>query len=49
MLVVGEVSKVNDDNCDNVFLEKSTRFSAVEEDEAIVHPPVNEYKNVCVK
>lgn len=45
-LIVGEVSKVNDDNCDNVFLKPSERFIPLEEDEAIVHPLVNEYNNL---
>lgn len=43
LLIVGEVSKVNDDNTDNVFFKKSERFSKVEEDEAISYPLVNEY------
>ena len=43
LLIVGEVSKVNDDNTDNVFYKKSERFIAVEEDEEITHPLVNEY------
>lgn len=43
LLIVGEVSKVNDDNNDNVFYKKSERFSKVEEDEAIIYPLVNEY------
>ena len=43
LLVVGEVSKVNDDNTDNVFYKPSERFAAVEEDEAITYPLVNEY------
>jgi len=43
LLIVGEVSKVNDDNTDNVFFKKSERFSTVEEDEAIIYPLVNEY------
>lgn len=43
LLIVGEVSKVNDDNCDNVFLNPSKRFSVIEEDEAPIHPLVNEY------
>lgn len=45
-LVVGEVSKVNDDNTDNYFLENTARFSKVEEDEAILHPLCNEYDSV---
>lgn len=43
MLVAGEVSKVNDDNCDNVFYVKSERFCAIDEDESPVYPLVNEY------
>jgi len=43
LLIVGEVSKVNDDNTDNVFYKKSERFSKVEEDEEIIYPLVNEY------
>ncbi len=43
LLIVGEVSKVNDDNTDNVFYKKSERFSTVEEDEEITYPLVNEY------
>ena len=45
-LVVGEVSKVNDDNTDNYFLEDTARFSQVEEDEPILHPLCNEYDRV---
>ena len=43
MLIVGEVSKVNDDNNDNVFLVKTERFCGIEEDEAPIHLLVNEY------
>ena len=43
LLIVGEVSKVNDDNTDNVFLKKSERFIEVEEDTGILYPLVNEY------
>lgn len=43
LLIVGEVSKVNDDNTDNVFYESSERFAEVEEDEEIFYPLVNEY------
>ena len=45
-LVVGEVSKVNDDNTDNYFLEPTARFAEIEEDEAILHPLCNEYNKV---
>ena len=43
ILIAGEVSKVNDDNTDNVFYQPSERFSMVEEDEDIIYPLVNEY------
>lgn len=43
LLIVGEVSKVNDDNTDNVFFKKSERFADVIEDEEITYPLVNEY------
>lgn len=46
MLIVGEVSKVNDDNNDNVFLNPLERFSAIVEDEPAIHPLVNEYDNL---
>ena len=42
-LVAGEVSKVNDDNTDNAFLETVSRFAEIEEDEAPLHPLCNEY------
>ena len=43
LLIVGEVSKVNDDNTDNIFYKKSERFAEVQEDEEIIYPLVNEY------
>lgn len=42
-LVAGEVSKVNDDNTDNYFMEPTSRFADIEEDEPILHPLCNEY------
>lgn len=42
-LIVGEVSKVNDDNSDNYFLEPTFRFAEIEEDEPVLHPLCNEY------
>ncbi len=42
-LLIGEVSKVNDDNTDNFFLEPTSRFADIEEDEEILHPLCNEY------
>lgn len=45
-LIVGEVSKVNDDNTDNYFLESTSRFADIEEDEAMLHPLCNEYDKI---
>lgn len=45
-LVVGEVSKVNDDNTDNYWIEPTYRFSRIEEDEPVTHPLCNEYDNL---
>ncbi len=45
-LVAGEVSKVNDDNLDNVFAEKQNRFTQILEDEKAEWPLVNEYNNL---
>lgn len=42
-LVVGEVSKVNDDTADNYWLESTFRFAEIEEDESPAHPLCNEY------
>ncbi len=42
-LICGEVSKVNDDLTDNYFMEKTSRFPTIEEDEPAVHPMCNEY------
>jgi D-lyxose ketol-isomerase len=42
-LVCGEVSKINDDNTDNVFAEEQKRFSDIIEDEAPIYPLCNEY------
>ncbi|GGG31018.1 D-lyxose/D-mannose family sugar isomerase [Chelatococcus composti] len=41
-VLVGEVSQVNDDHADNVFLEELPRFAAIEEDEPPLHPLWNE-------
>jgi D-lyxose ketol-isomerase len=38
MVLVGEVSKVNDDFTDNYFFDAKTRFSGIEEDEPALHP-----------
>lgn len=42
-LIVGEVSKVNDDNNDNIFADRSERFSEIIEDEPKYRLLVNEY------
>ena len=42
-LVIGEVSKVNDDKTDNVFAVVRDRFCPIEEDEAPYRLLVNEY------
>ena len=43
-LVIGEVSKINDDNTDNVFAYPQERFCAVTEDEPRYRLLVNEYE-----
>jgi hypothetical protein len=43
-VLVGEVSKVNDDHTDNRFYEPVGRFPAIEEDEAPLHLLVNDYE-----
>jgi len=45
-LVVGEVSKVNDDTTDNYFLESTARFADIEEDVQMLHPLCNEYDRI---
>ena len=42
-LIVGEVSRVNDDNCDNVYPVEAVRFCEIEEDEEKRYVLVNEY------
>ena len=42
-VVCGEVSKVNNDLTDNYFLEPTSRFPKIEEDEPVLHPMCNEY------
>lgn len=42
-VLVGEVSKVNDDNKDNRFLEPRGRFPEIDEDEAPLYYLCNEY------
>jgi len=43
MLLLGEVSKVNDDHNDNFFVEKLGRFPDIEEDEEPLHLLVGDY------
>ena len=43
MVLVGEVSKCNDDTCDNRFLEPTGRFPDIDEDEAPLYLLCNEY------
>ena len=45
-VVVGEVSKVNDDHTDNYFLDPIARFADIDEDEAPVHLLCNEYDRI---
>jgi D-lyxose ketol-isomerase len=46
-LIVGEVSKINDDSTDNKFLDKTAyEVSAIEEDEPIVYPLNSEFNKV---
>ncbi|MBQ9467621.1 MAG: D-lyxose/D-mannose family sugar isomerase [Clostridia bacterium] len=42
-VLIGEVSKVNDDNCDNRFYEDMGRFPKIEEDEKPYRLLCNEY------
>lgn len=42
-VLIGEVSMVNDDNCDNRFYEPQGRFPTIEEDEPPIYLLCNEY------
>lgn len=42
-VVIGEVSTVNDDANDNIFIDPIPRFPRIEEDEAPIHLLCNEY------
>ncbi|MEO1793256.1 MAG: D-lyxose/D-mannose family sugar isomerase [Pseudomonadota bacterium] len=42
-VLIGEVSSVNDDETDNVFVDPIGRFAAIEEDEPPVHLLVSDY------
>lgn len=43
-VLVGEVSTVNDDSTDNIFIGSNPRFPTIEEDEAPLHLLVNDYQ-----
>lgn len=43
VLIAGEVSRVNDDNCDNVFAVEMDRFCEIDEDTPKKYVLVNEY------
>ena len=43
MLLLGEVSMLNDDRKDNFFLEERGRFPAIEEDQEALHLLVSDY------
>jgi len=45
-LIIGEVSSINDDKTDNVFLYPSDRYVSIIEDEPILYPLCNEYDNI---
>ena len=45
-VLVGEVSRVNDDRVDNVFYEPVSRFPDIEEDEPPLYPLVTDYPDV---
>jgi D-lyxose ketol-isomerase len=42
-VLVGEVSRVNDDHTDNYFYDKVGRFPEIDEDEAPLYPLYNDY------
>jgi len=46
-ILVGEISKVNDDNVDNQFYEQVGRFPEIEEDEAPLYYLFSEYPPIC--
>jgi D-lyxose ketol-isomerase len=46
-LLVGEVSRVNDDYVDNRFYEKVGRFATIEEDVEPLHLLYDDYQKFC--
>ena len=47
--MIGEVSAVNDDHCDNVFHGEQLRFPVIEEDVAPYRLLVSDYRNFLKK
>jgi len=47
-VLIGEVSTVNDDVTDNIFLDPIGRFSTIEEDEAPLKLLVSDYEKFLV-
>lgn len=47
-ILIGEVSKVNDDRTDNHFLLPSGRFPKIEEDEPALYLLYQDYADMCV-
>ena len=47
ILLLGEVSMVNDDHSDNYFLEERGRFPVIDEDEKPLHLLVGDYDTYC--
>ncbi len=45
-VLIGEVSKINDDHTDNRFYESIPRFPEIEEDEPIYHPLTKDYSRL---
>ena len=48
-ILIGEVSKVNDDKNDNKFYEPMERFSEIKEDEEPIALLFNDYENFVLK
>ena len=45
-VLIGEVSGVNDDNTDNIFIDPIGRFADIEEDVRPLYPLVSDYKSM---
>lgn len=48
-VLIGEVSKINDDHTDNRFLDDSPRFPVIDEDEPIYRPLIGDYVKLTAK